>query len=61
MVGPLVYDLAKLHTAELLAERAKDRLAEQACGQPHAWVPKIDIRRLLPPLRTSTGSASASA
>jgi len=27
MVGPLVYDLAKLHVANLLAEREMDRLA----------------------------------
>ena len=59
MVGPLVYDLAKQHVAELLAEREMDRLAAQLTKEHRSWLPRIDTRRLVPPLRPSTGTASA--
>jgi hypothetical protein len=61
MVGPLVYDLAQLHVAEVLAEREKDRLAAQVVREPRFRIPKLDIRRMLPPLWPSTGGASARA
>ena len=48
MVGPLVYDLAQLHQAELLAEREQDRLAAQVVTKPRFRMPKPDIPRLLP-------------
>ena len=59
MVGPLVYDLAKLHVAELLEERARDRLAEHPAPEGSSRTPRIDFRRLLRPLRTMTGTTSA--
>ena len=59
MVGPLVYDLAKQHVTELLAEREMDRLAAQLTREHRSWLPKIDVRRLLPPARPSMGAATA--
>ena len=61
MVGPLVYDLAQQHVAELLAERATDRLAAQIVRTPRPASPRVNIWRLLPPMRPWTGSASARA
>ena len=57
MVGPLVYDVARQHVAELLSEREMDRLAAQAPRKSRHWAPSFDIRRLLPPLSLKRGSA----
>jgi hypothetical protein len=56
MVGPLVYDLAQAHVAELRAQRARDRLAAEVAHQRRFRVPNLDVRRLLSPLRPSTGA-----
>ena len=61
MLGPLDYDLAQQHISELLAERAMDRLAAQLSRPSRARGPRIDIRRVLPPLHPKTGSAQARA
>ena len=55
MVGPLVYDLAKQHISELLAEREGDRLAAQAPSAPKKSTLKFDFGRLFqaPPNRRS--------
>ena len=58
MVGPLVYDLAKQHVSDLLAERDMDRLAAQCQAEPRSVkVPRTDVRRLFPPLRPPAGTA----
>ena len=61
MVGPLVYDLAKQHVSELLAEREMDRLAAQAPREARDWKPKISFRQLFPPLSPHRGSAASNA
>ena len=61
MIGPLVYDLAKLHVSEMLAEREMDRLAAEAPREPRIRKLRFDFRRLLPPLSHSHGSAASGA
>ena len=61
MVGPLVYDLARLHVADLHAEREMDRLAAHVVREPRFRLPKVDFRRLLPPMRPGNGAATARA
>jgi hypothetical protein len=61
MVGPLVYDLAKLHVEELLAERAHDRLAAACHPEQGSRVPKLDLRRLWLSPRQPSGTARATA
>jgi hypothetical protein len=60
MVGPLVYDLAKQHVAELLAEREMDRRAAQIAPAPKRILPKFDFGRFLPapPNRQSGATVS---
>ena len=48
MVGPLVYDLAKLHIAELTAERDADRLAATVPHTPKRTAPKFEFNWRLP-------------
>jgi hypothetical protein len=48
MVGPLVYDLAKLHIAELTAERDADRLAASVPCAPKRTAPKLNFGWLVP-------------
>ena len=61
MVGPLVYDLAKRHVEDLLAERASDRLAAACHPERGSRVPKIDFRRLVLSPRRPSGTAAAAA
>ena len=61
MVGPLIYDLAKLHVDELLAERATDRPATQVAAGHGSRLPKFDVRRLFTVPRPPMGSARAAA
>jgi hypothetical protein len=61
MIGPLVYDLAKQHVDDLLAERANDRLATACHPERGSRVPKIDFRRLLTPPRKPVGTMPAAA
>jgi hypothetical protein len=48
MVGPLVYDLAKQHVSELLAEREGDRLAAQLPPAPKKGTPRFHFGWLFP-------------
>ena len=61
MIGPLTHELALLHQSELLREADAERLATQVPRKAHSRALRIDIRRLLPPLHTKNGSASAGA
>jgi hypothetical protein len=61
MIGPLVYDLAKQHVSELLAERDMDRLGAQAPRTSRTPRPRIDVHRWFPPLSLNRGSAASNA
>jgi hypothetical protein len=61
MIGPLIHELALQYQAELLREADAERLATQVPRKAHSRALRIDIRRLLPPLHTKNGSASAGA
>jgi len=61
MIGPLTHELALLYQSELLREADAERLATQVPRKAHYRALRIDIRRLLPPLHTKNGSASAGA
>jgi hypothetical protein len=60
MVGPLVYDLARQHVAELLAEREMDRLAAELPPTPKRRVLKLEFGRFLPTPRNRQSGAAMS-